>query len=253
MFIFKGFTVLLILQFCNSFPLKTIISSFQENRSAGSIRCVLLISDHHIKDYQDDIYLPIYQTNLETTNNFIEQGKYCGHILILLKDASHLDKILKSKIISNVEKVAVVFETFLNLKIVKKAFKGIKQINNLVVFVKRETTGYTIYRRNDKHKDGIELANILIEDAFLFPEKAIFGNKLHGLHGKEIKVTSFDRKPFAYKNNKGEYEGYEVSLMKDLSKSMGFTWNVVAPTDGGLWGEIKSDGSATGLVGDIKV
>lgn len=65
-------------------------------------------------------------------------------------------------------------------------------------------------------------------------------------------IKTFERYPFVYKNDYGLYEGYEISLMKDLAESMDLSWELVPPTDGGLWGEIRSDGSATGLVGDIK-
>ena len=41
--------------------------------------------------------------------------------------------------------------------------------------------------------------------------------------------------------------------MKDISESLNFNYEIRPPTDGNLWGEIFSNGSATGLVRDIKV
>ena len=41
--------------------------------------------------------------------------------------------------------------------------------------------------------------------------------------------------------------------MKDVSESLNFTYKIRPPTDGKLWGEFFTNGSATGLVNDVKV
>ena len=41
--------------------------------------------------------------------------------------------------------------------------------------------------------------------------------------------------------------------MNDIAYSLNFTLTINAPSDGGLWGEILPNGTATGLVGDIHV
>ena len=88
----------------------------------------------------------------------------------------------------------------------------------------------------------------------LMMPKEIFSNNVYKvLKGKQLKVTSFENRPFTYKNTQGQYEGYEVSLINDLSESLDFSWYIAPPADGALWGEINSDGNATGLVGELKV
>jgi hypothetical protein len=41
--------------------------------------------------------------------------------------------------------------------------------------------------------------------------------------------------------------------LKDVSESLKFTYKIRPPTDGNLWGEFFTNGSATGLVNDVKV
>ncbi len=44
-----------------------------------------------------------------------------------------------------------------------------------------------------------------------------------------------------------DYWGYEIELLKALSKSLDFTYTIVNPEDG-LWGHIEADGTWSGLV-----
>ena len=41
--------------------------------------------------------------------------------------------------------------------------------------------------------------------------------------------------------------------MKDISESLNFTYKIRPPSDGNKWGEIFENGSATGLVREVKV
>lgn len=224
-------------------PLQTIISAFGKD---GPVPCIVMISDHAVTR-QYDLSIPIYHMDPEGLES---HGKYCGHVLLVLKNESNFQPIVES-MVSNVGKVAIIFESFMSFEDANKACKGIKSMNNVVIFVKRETEGYTIYQPNkQENQETIELTDVLLNGKLIMTKK-LFDHK--ALQGKHMKVTSFENRPFTYRNDKGQYEGYEVSLINDLSESLNFTWNIVGPSDNGLWGEIKSDGTATGLVGDIKV
>ena len=45
----------------------------------------------------------------------------------------------------------------------------------------------------------------------------------------------------------------QARILKDISESLSFTYEIRPPTDGNLWGEFFTNGSATGLVRDVKV
>ena len=45
----------------------------------------------------------------------------------------------------------------------------------------------------------------------------------------------------------------QAKVLKDISESLNFTYEIRPPTDGNLWGEFFANGSATGLVRDVKV
>ena len=46
---------------------------------------------------------------------------------------------------------------------------------------------------------------------------------------------------------------FQVRILKDISESLNFTYKIRPPTDGNKWGIIFPNGSATGLVKDVKV
>ena len=90
--------------------LEPIISIFDENRP---IKCLIVVSDQSMKVHED-IYIPIYQIDFEFIEKFDKEFKYCQHSVIALKDEKKLQSAINSKVILNIEKVAVVFEDFLN-------------------------------------------------------------------------------------------------------------------------------------------
>ena len=55
-----------------------------------------------------------------------------------------------------------------------------------------------------------------------------------------------------YFRNKS-YCFFQVRILKDISESLNFTYKIRPPTDGNKWGLIYPNGSATGLVKDVKV
>ena len=58
-------------------------------------------------------------------------------------------------------------------------------------------------------------------------------------------LTSYFRnKPYCF---------FQVRILKDISESLNFTYKIRPPTDGNKWGLIFPNGSATGLVKDVKV
>ena len=58
-------------------------------------------------------------------------------------------------------------------------------------------------------------------------------------------LTSYFRnKPYCF---------FQVRILKDISESLNFTYKIRPPTDGNKWGLIYPNGSATGLVKDVKV
>jgi len=45
----------------------------------------------------------------------------------------------------------------------------------------------------------------------------------------------------------------QASLLRDISESLNFTYQIRPPSDGNKWGETFENGSTTGLVRDVKV
>ena len=249
---FLPFLLLSLLNLSLSFPVKPIMSAFENDRSI--LPCIVLITDDQSLNFQDT-NAPMFIHDFNSSQVQIkEQSQLCKNHIISSQNASQAVQIMNSNLLTRVGKTTFIIEAFLSFSQVKNLFQTLKKVHNLAIFIKRETEGYTIYHfQDDRKQRKIELTNLLLNDKLKLSNSIFITDELHGIRKKEIKVTSFERNPFAYKNANGQFEGYEISLMKDLAESLEFTWNVVAPSDGGKWGEIRIDGSATGLVGDVKV
>ena len=247
-------SLLSLLKLALSFTAKPIMSAFEDRQAI--LPCLVLITDDQSLNLQN-INVPMFIHDFSSSQVQIkEQSQLCKNHIISSQNSSQAVHILTSNLLTKVGKTALIIDSFITFSQVKNLTQRLKAENNLAIFIKRKSEGYTIYHFHfhdeRKHRE-IELTNLLLNDKYKMSKPIFINDELHGVRGKQIKVTSFERNPFAYKNAKGQFEGYEISLMKDLAESLEFTWDVVAPTDGGKWGEIKSDGSATGLVGDIKV
>ena len=56
-----------------------------------------------------------------------------------------------------------------------------------------------------------------------------------------------------YNDYKISFTFIQINILNDISSSLNFNYKINAPSDGDLWGDILPNGSATGLVGDVKV
>jgi len=66
-----------------------------------------------------------------------------------------------------------------------------------------------------------------------------------------IKAGSFHYPPFSYVINGTFNGGVEVTILKEIAAALGKKVVFSTPSDGNLWGEIYSNGSLDGLMGDI--
>lgn len=131
---------------------------------------------------------------------------------------------------------------------------SLNKITELAIFVPQNEakTLYSAFARNPEDENAITLINQWSGE-FMRPAPVFPKNRYRTYNGRTLKATSFNYEPFIRKINETMFEGFEVQLLEDLSSALNFTYSIQNPTDGNLWGEIMSNGTATGLVRDIKV
>ena len=191
-----------------------------------------------------------------TENHQIELEKasqICKQHIFFLHNSEALDRIEFDKMAANIGNFAFVFKENLDFEQVKNLLKSpkLKNVLNAVIFVPNGVK-YSIFAKNSLNE--VELVNIWQNETFLLPNGEIFPKNRfkNNLNNINIKATSFQYAPFIYKLENGAYSGYEINLLNDISGALNFTYQIQPPSDGNLWGEILSNGTATGLVGDIQ-
>ena len=152
-------------------------------------------------------------------------------------------------------KFAVILEEKITIENIRKLlFDSIfSNVIELAIYVPNgESEKYAIYGRDPETEAELSLINFLQNGQLVFDQNEVFPpNRLQNFHGQTLKATSFQFPPFCYKDNPNdpdeEYKGFETNIFKDISKALNFNFELNTPTDGGLWGEIFSNGTATGL------
>ncbi|XP_060068781.1 glutamate receptor ionotropic, kainate 2-like [Ylistrum balloti] len=196
-------------------------------------------------------------------------------MVFLLKDDPNMDKI--QKYTENIDNVAVLrLPTFFVgnnnngttdvLQLVRKALFNIgsnatmtttnkSEMNNLIIdFLQSElqrchwspvqTLMFTLGGRGWSHVGYVDTMGQTAFYAEIFP------NTRFGFNRRKFSVSTLEWEPFVIASENNTYSGLCFDLLDHLATSLNFTFEVDGPPDG-QWGVINSNGTWTGMVGQL--
>ena len=100
--------------------------------------------------------------------------------------------------------------------------------------------------------------NIWNRDTFINPDIPLYDSQVLMMgNNRKLKVTSFDYPPLiiekVLKDGSLQYSGVEINILNTITTSLGFDYNgtIHKTSDGIFWGGQLSNGTWTGLTGDV--
>ena len=187
----------ILLQMCLCFPMKPVISAFEEDQV--TLHCICLITDGQLFRLPE-IFVPMYINDFHSPEEQIrQQSQLCKNHIISTSNMTQAIQIIPSNRIRKVGRTALILESYLPFGQLEKLVKTFKPFSNLAIFVKRQKIeGYTVFRfhyhdESESTESGIELLNILQKDKFQMPNPIFINDELHGMSGKSIILTSFEQ------------------------------------------------------------
>lgn len=252
----------LLLLFCtlNIVESASLLNSIIESFNSDQIKCIVALADSKSKFFKEthDVLIGSYSFDFQVDEETLSKSsQFCKHHVIFLEDLEAIDSLNFAYFGSGKFAIILQMETLSLDQIQEMMFdpEFLGQIHQLAIFAKRSDEKYSVYARNVQTEQGLVLMNQWKNGTFTMENPIFPADRLENFNGIQLKATSFIYEPFIYKDpvNEGQFQGYEINILNDISSTLNFTYQIQAPTDGGLWGEVKNDGTATGLVGDIKV
>ncbi len=246
-----------------------IVQSFKDR---GPVYCFAILLERG-KNSRDSIVhsrgidVPSYILDMEGSMKNLKSLKSisstCKHHVLILEKISSVEKIPTDYLTLSTSKFAIIIDEPASTQEIETVLENsstssLFNVVDLAIFVASANKKSTVYGRNPLNEGQIIILNFWTEGQFLWEDKAVFPQaRLKNFAGANLRATSFQYPPFCYKDNPKdeteEYTGLEVRIFRDVSSTLNFTFDIQNPTDGGLWGEILKNGTATGLVGDVKV
>ena len=207
--------------------------------------------------------MPIYLIKIDQRQSLKEPSKICQHHIVLVENPDSLSKLSirsLSGLGGGTGKFALVFGEKISLnqmEVILLQNKDFANIMEIALFVPKGGNSFSVITRSLENDKELAVLNIWNNGEYRWNTSVYPKGRLDNLKGVAIKATSFNYPPTCYKENPEnedeEYQGIEVRILKDISASLNFTYKIRTPTDGNKWGLIYPNGSATGLVKDVKV
>lgn len=190
-----------------------------------------------------------------------EPSKICKHHIVLVENSESLLKLRMKSLSVGTGKFALVFGKKISLNQMKEILLKNKDFANIIeiaLFIPKGGNSFSVITRSLENDRKLTVLNIWNNGEYTWNTPVYPKGRLDNLKGVAIRVTSFNYPPTCYKENPEnedeEYQGIEVRILKDISKSLNFTYKIRNPTDGRRWiGSAFPNGSATGLINDVKV
>ncbi|XP_040575409.1 ionotropic receptor 21a-like isoform X1 [Lepeophtheirus salmonis] len=249
---------------------------FKELETKENANCVLTIVDEELENdfslFRETILpLNIYISNDLDKSSLRRSSSYCKHNILFFRNLQGIKKLgmnygvtLRQKgsiyvfVIQDMTDIDSIGKEYLD--VIKTTFflkvKKITLVGALNDSSKNEK--FWVLTQNFRKKGKGYETNIWNGRSMVIPVKNLFEDKLRSFLGRTLKTSSFLFQPYitAKKVDENgvitEYGGIETQILKQLSLSLDFKYNsIIPPTDGLKWGSELSDGSFTGLIGDV--
>ena len=216
-----------------------------------------------MNNIQNDVLfidVPIYAIKIDQSQSLKEPSKICKNHIILVENPESLSKLSINSLSVSTGKFAFVFGKKMSINQMDTILLQNKDFANIIeiaLFVPKGQNSFSVITRSLKNDKELTVVNIWNNGEYTWNTSVYPKGRLDNLKGVAIRVTSFNYPPTCYKENPEnedeEYQGIEVRILKDISKSLNFTYKIRNPTDGKRWGQAFPNGSATGLLNDVKV
>ena len=187
-------------------------------------------------------------------------SKICNNHIVLVENKESLLKLRMTSLSVGTGKFALVFGEKISINQMKAILLQNKDFVNIIeiaLFVQKGRNSFLVITRSPENDQELTVLNIWNNGEYTWNTPVYPKGRLDNLKGVAIKATSFNYPPTCYKENPKnedeEYQGIEVRILKDISMSLNFTYKIRNPTDGRRWGQAFPNGSATGLLNDVKV
>ena len=218
-----------------------------------------------MNNIQNDVLfidVPIYSIKIDQSQSLKEPSKICQHHIVLVENPDSLSKLSIKSLsgLGGTGKFALVFGEKISLnqmEVILLQNKDFANIIEIALFVPKGGNSFSVITRSLENDKELAVLNIWNNGEYRWNTSVYPKGRLNNLKGVAIKATSFNYPPTCYKENPEnedeEYQGIEVRILKDISASLNFTYKIRNPTDGKRWGQAFPNGSATGLLNDVKV
>ena len=126
-----------------------------------------------------------------------------------------MQQIDKKLLIQSEGKYAVIVENSDQKSVEMNLFSEQNFFHNIldvVIIFPRSEEKYTFYGRDSETETKLQIFNTWENGSFHWKNEKMFPNRMQNLAGRVLKATSFEYRPFIYKENPGDkkYQGYEV-------------------------------------------
>ena len=163
-----------------------------------------------------DLNFPIYQINLKDSFMMKSASQACKNHIFLLNNLEDLKKIDIKLLVQSEGKYAIIVKNSNKKSIEMNLFSDqqnfFHNILDVVIILPRSEEKCIFYGRDSGTETKLKIFNIWENGSLYWKNVKMFPNRMQNLAGRVLKATSFEYRPFIYKENPGDkkYQGYEV-------------------------------------------